>query len=62
MSQSPSQFDVSSLNGAQQCDWYLTIFFDLLGELYVRVLSVKVFVEIVDSLFVYGGECVVNVT
>ena len=34
----------------------------LLGELYVRVLSVKVFVKIGDSLFMYGGECVVNVT
>ena len=39
---------------------YLTIFFYLLGELYVRVLSVKVFVKIVDSVLVYGGECVVN--
>ena len=39
---------------------YLTIFFDLLGELYVGILSVKVFVKIVDSM--YGGECVVNIT
>ena len=28
----------------------------------VPVLSVEVFVKIVDSVFVYGGECVVNVT
>ena len=28
----------------------LSIFFNLLGELYVRVLSVKVFVKIVDSV------------
>ena len=41
---------------------YLTIFFDLLGELYARVLSVKVFVKIVDFVFVYGSEDVVNVT
>ena len=40
----------------------LPFFFDLLGELYVRVLSVKVFVKIVNSVFVYGGESVVNVT
>ena len=33
-----------------------------LVKLYVRVLSVKMFVKIVDSVFVYGGECVVNVT
>ena len=33
-----------------------------IDELYVGVLSVKVFVKIVDSVFVYGGECVVNVT
>ena len=39
---------------------YLTIFFDLLGELYVGILSVKVLVKIVDSM--YGGECVVNIT
>ena len=25
-------------------------------------LSVKVFVTIMDSIFVYGGECVINVT
>ena len=31
---------------------YLTIFFDLLGELYVHILSVKVFVKIIDSIFV----------
>ena len=31
---------------------YLIIFFDLLGELYVLVLSVKVFVKIVYSVFV----------
>ena len=36
--------------------------YHLLGELYIRVLSVKVFVKIVDSVFVYGGECVVDVT
>ena len=41
---------------------YLTIFFDLLGELYVHILSVKVFVKIIDSIFVYGGECVINTT
>ena len=39
---------------------YLTLFFDLLGELYVGILSVKVLVKIVDSM--YGGECVVNIT
>ena len=39
---------------------YLTIFFDLLGELYVGILSVKVLVKIVDSM--YRGECVVNIT
>ena len=39
---------------------YLTIFFDLLGELYVHILSVKVFVKIIDSIFVYGGECVIT--
>ena len=39
---------------------YLTIFFDLLGELYVGILSVKVLVKIVDSM--YGGECVINIT
>ena len=39
---------------------YLNIFFDLLGELYVGILSVKVLVKIVDSM--YGGECVVNIT
>ena len=39
---------------------YLTIFFDPLGELYVGILSVKVLVKIVDSM--YGGECVVNIT
>ena len=39
---------------------YVTIFFDLLGELYVGILSVKVLVKIVDSM--YGGECVVNIT
>ena len=39
---------------------YLTIFFDLLGELYVVILSVKVLVKIVDSM--YRGECVVNIT
>ena len=31
---------------------YLTIFFDLPGKLYVRDLSVNVFVKIVDYLFV----------
>ena len=39
---------------------YLNIFFDLLGELYVGILSVKVLVKIVDSM--YRGECVVNIT
>ena len=39
---------------------YVTIFFDLLGELYVGILSVKVLVKIVDSM--YRGECVVNIT
>ena len=41
---------------------YVTIFFDLLGEQYVHILSVKVFVKIIDSIFVYGGECVINTT
>ena len=31
---------------------YLTIFFDLPGKLYVRDLSVNVFVKIVDYLFI----------
>ena len=30
---------------------YLTIFFDLLGELCVRVPSVKVIVKMVDSVY-----------
>ena len=29
--------------------------------MYVHVLSVKVFMKIVDSIFVYGSECVINV-
>ena len=40
---------------------HFTIFLDLLGKLYVRVLSVRVFAKIVDLVFVYSGECVVNV-
>ena len=40
----------------------MTIFFDLLGELYVRPPSLKVFMKIIDSVFVYGGECVVDLT
>ena len=41
---------------------YLTILLDLLGELNVGILSVKVFVKIVDFTFVYGGKSVVDVT
>ena len=43
------------------CCRYLTIFLDVLCKLYVRLLSVKMFVKIVDFVFVYSGECVVNV-
>ena len=31
--------------------WYFTIFFDLLGKLYARALSVNVFLKIVDLSF-----------
>ena len=34
----------------------------LLGKLYVRVLSVEMFVKGVDLVFVYGGKGIVNVT
>ena len=40
---------------------YFTIFLDLPGEMYVRVLSVKVFVKIVYFVFVYSCRSVVNV-
>ena len=39
-----------------------TIFLDLLSKLYVRVLSVEMFVKGVDLVFVYGGKGIVNVT
>ena len=38
---------------------YFTIFLDLLGKLYVR--TCKVFVKIVDFVFLYSSERVVNV-
>ena len=37
------------------CRRYFTFFFDLPGKPYVRVLSVKVLVIIVDLVFVYSG-------
>ena len=32
-----------------------------LGKLYLRVLSVNEFVKIIDFVFVYSGESIVNV-
>ena len=37
-------------------------FLDLLSKLYVRVLSVEMFVKGVDLVFVYGGKGIVDVT
>ena len=41
---------------------YFTVFFDLFGELDVCVLFVEVFVEFLNSVFVYCRDNIVNVT
>ena len=40
----------------------IVIFLDLLSKLYVRVLSFKVLVKIIDFVLVYSGKSVVNVS
>ena len=36
--------------------------YDLLGKLDASILFVQVFVELIDAVFVYNSDCIVNVT